>query len=104
MYAGVWFDMARKESCRTAGTRRSYRESNDMENTDPLALPEASAEPVALTLEALYKEKVFETTLLNQPHWMPGLPPLFVSGRRPRYAGFNRLDVRQRDRREKRFD
>ena len=42
-----------------------------MENLNPVPLePEASAEPEALTLEALYTDKIFEAKPLSEPHWM----------------------------------
>src|SRR5689334_5520941 len=33
-------------------------------------IPAASAAPTPLTLDALFKEKIFETTRLRDPHWM----------------------------------
>ena len=41
-----------------------------MENLNPALEPDASAEPEALTLEALYTDKIFEAKPLNAPQWM----------------------------------
>lgn len=38
-----------------------------MENPQPTS---DSSAPLRLTLEAIYKEKIFETTSLREPHWM----------------------------------
>src|SRR5579871_4467064 len=41
-----------------------------MKKTHVKAVLEPVAAPVALTLEAIYKDKIFEATTLRQPHWM----------------------------------
>lgn len=41
-----------------------------MENSITSLEPEATFVPEPLTLEAIYEEKIFETTILNEPHWM----------------------------------